>query len=117
MIHKALLDIRWRGKKPPIFIVEVNNQCTSKHIFDLLVEFESQILETVDFKSYDLKKVNMIHKALLDIRQRGKKPPIFIVEMNNQCTSKHIFDLLVRMKEWSSDKPLAKFVVVTHELP
>ena len=77
-----------------------------------LDEFESQILETVDFKSYDLKKVNMIHKALLDIRRRGKKTPIFIVEVNNQCTSKHIFDLLVHMKEWSSDKPLAKFVVV-----
>ena len=98
MIHKALLDIRQRGKKPPIFIVEVNNQRTSKHIFDLLVEFESQILETVDFKSYDLKKVNMIHKALLDIRQRGKKPPIFIVEVNNQRTSKHIFDLLVEFE-------------------
>ena len=63
-----------------------------------LDEFESQILETVDFKSYDLKKVNMIHKALLDIRRRGKKPPIFIVEVNNQRTSKHIFDLLVEFE-------------------
>ena len=77
-----------------------------------LDEFESQILETVDFKRYDLKKVNVIHKALLDIRRRGKKPPTFIVEVNNQCTSKCIFDLLVRMKEWTSDVHLANFVVV-----
>ena len=78
----------------------------------MLDEFENRTPDKVHFKSHNLMKDSVRHQALLDIQRNGKKPPIFIVQVNNQCKSKDLLDLLIRMKEWGCDQPLARFIII-----
>ena len=75
-------------------------------------DFETNILEVVKFKSSDLPKKNLIHQALCDITNRGRNPPIIVVEVNSQCDDRSLCELLLRMKEWGADENLAKFVII-----
>ena len=40
------------------------------------------------------------------------KPPIFILEVDSQCTAKDVQDLLLQVKRWGFKERLARFVVV-----
>ena len=74
--------------------------------------FLSAVLKSLRFKHHEIPDEVLLIQALENIMKRGGNKPTFIVEVNEKCNEKELTLLLLLLKDWGSDRKLARFIVV-----
>lgn len=64
------------------------------------------------FRHSDIPSKELIRQALDAIHDRRGNKPTFIIEVNEKCDEKQLTQLLLQLKEWGSDRNLARFIVI-----
>ena len=74
--------------------------------------FFSAALKSLRFKHHEIPDETLLIQALENIKRRGGNKPTVMVEVNEKCNEKELTSLLLRFKDWGSDRNLARFIVV-----
>ena len=74
--------------------------------------FCSSVLAYLSFKHHEIPNKVLLVKALEKIQTRKGNKPTFIEEVNEKCSVKELTSLLLVLKDWGSDRKLARFIVV-----
>ena len=119
-IHYAIVVTGPRGSGKTTLLHELVNGETGvgtplpEATFDY---FASRVLSLIKqdhtvFTPQGITKLNFLHSVLQDMKEKGHKPPLFVIELDERCTGRDLEKLLLYIKAWGYEDKLARFILV-----